>query len=107
MKTKFNINEEYFTKFKRKISEYQGVKLFRIDQDNGKIYETTEMNQNNNSFYMTYDEYLEISEFQKPIIEQIKVIKEKQETLLKISNMTIRKIISGRDKREKTKKFNL
>jgi hypothetical protein len=81
--------------------------LFRIDQDNGKIYKTTEMNQNNNSFYMTYDEYLEISEFQKPIIEQIKLLKEKQETLLEITNMTIRKIISDRDKREKTKKFNL
>jgi hypothetical protein len=107
MKTKFNINEEYFTKFKRKISEYQGEKLFRIDQDNGKIYETTEMNQNKNSFYITYDEYLEISEFQKPIIEQIKLLKEKQETLLEITNMTIRKIISDRDKREKTKKFNL
>lgn len=106
MKTKFNINEEYFNKI-RKTNEFTGVKLFRIDQDTGEIFQTTDMYQNKYSFYLTYDEYLEISKFQEPIIKKIKLLKEEHDTLLKISKTTTLKIISNRDKKEKAKKFNL
>ena len=106
MKTKFNINEEYFTKIKNR-GKFTGERLFRLDQDTGEIHQTTEINNNIYSFYLTYEEYLRVVQIQKPIVEQIELMKEKQKTLLQLSRITTEKIISDRDKNEKKKKFNL
>ena len=106
MKTKFNINEEYFTKIKN-TREFSEERLFRIDQDTGEIHQTTEINHNNYSFYLTYEEYLKVVKIQKPIVEQIELMKEKQKTLLQLSRITTLKILSERDKNDKKKKFNL
>ncbi len=95
--------EENFNKFKV-IPNYDGTIPFRLDNDNGVLYRTSE---SLGEYFLTYDEYLKLEGLNDSIAKKIKLLEEQKKTSIDILRLAIAKIIKGRKKREESKKYNL
>ena len=88
------IFEEYFLKVK--VVEFEGTEPFKVDNDDGKLYRTSE---SMGEFFLTYDEYLKLEGLNDSISKKCKLLDEQKKTTIKIFRTAIKKVVYDRPKK--------
>jgi len=107
MMKNIKIYEEYFQKIKGKVRYFDGEEPFRIDVDTGKLYKTLDSNVNENTFYLTYDEYKKLEQLNDTIVEKIKLLNEQKQTTIEIFKNAAKKVLKDRQFFNTVKKYNI
>ncbi len=94
------IFEEFFNKFD--MMDFDGVRPFKIDKDNGKLYRTSE---SHGEYFLTQDEYLDLEGLNDVIPRKIKLLEEQKKTTIDIFRLAIAKIVKDRPMKDTSKKI--
>lgn len=94
--------EEQFVKLN--MMKFEGLRAFKVDKDEGKLYRTHETY---GEYFLTYDEYMKLEGLSETISQKIKLLEEQKKTTVDILRVAINKVIHDRPLNDTIKKYNL
>lgn len=94
--------EEIFIKLD--MLEFEGIRAFKLDKDDGRLYRTVE---SSGEYFLTHDDYTKLEGLNDSITKKIKLLEEQKKTTIDVFRLAIKKVIKDRKMNATIKKFNI